>query len=188
MSFSSETQHHYPLSFTNRHNNNPLLKNRRQHQSTQQLQHVCMDLQQVLAEYDTEPEMLKLILRCKIEEDKRHTAEARLKAKELDLMWVQSQLAARCQHNAAAAAASTHNDFSSALSKRTSSISSYEDDEDDHQRRRRDSAAAAMIAMGSTPSPCNYYPTSTTTTVTAYPSPSSDGCNSPMVEREPMER
>lgn len=118
-----------------------------------------MDLQQVLAEYDTEPEMLKLILRCKIEEDKRHTAEARLKAKELDLMWVQSQLAARCQHNAAAAAASTHNDFSSALSKRTSSISSYEDDEDDHQRRRRDSAAAAMIAMGSTPSPCNYYPT-----------------------------
>lgn len=155
MSFSSETQHHYPLSFTNRHNN-PLVENKRHHHQSAQ-QHVCMDLQQVLAEYDTEPEMLKLILRCKIEEDKRHTAEARLKAKELDLMWVQSQLAARCQHNAAAAA-STHNDFS-ILSKRTSTTSSYDEDEDDHQRRRRDSAAAAMIAMGSTPSPCNYYPT-----------------------------
>lgn len=157
MSFSSETQHHYPLSFTNRHNN-PLVENKRHHHQSAQ-QHVCMDLHQVLAEYDTEPEMLKLILRCKIEEDKRHTAEARLKAKELDLMWVQSQLAARCQHNAAAAAASTHNDFSSILSKRTSTTSSYDEDEDDHQRRRRDSAAAAMIAMGSTPSPCNYYPT-----------------------------
>ncbi|KAI7878700.1 hypothetical protein K492DRAFT_170656 [Lichtheimia hyalospora FSU 10163] len=171
---SSETQHHYPLSFTNRHNT--LLENpSRRHQST--YQHICMDLQQVLAEYDTEPEMLKLILRCKIEEDKRHTAEARLKAKELDLMWVQSQLAARCQHNAS----SPSND--SSLSKRAS-ISSYEDD---HQRRRRDSAAAAMIAMGSASSPCNYYSTSTTTAVTAYPSPTSDECNSPM-EREPMER
>lgn len=133
MPFSSETQHHYPLSFTNRHNTLE-----RRHQST--LEHVCMDLQQVLAEYDTEPEMLKLILRCKIEEDKRHTAEARLKAKELDLMWIQSQLAARCQH---------HND-----SSKRASISSFEDD---HQRRRRDSAAAAMIAMGNAPSPC--YPT-----------------------------
>lgn len=139
MSFSSETQHHYPLSFTNRHNT--LENQSRRHQST--LEHVCMDLQQVLAEYDTEPEMLKLILRCKIEEDKRHTAEARLKAKKLDLMWIQSQLAARCQHH------TTHND-----SSKRASISSFEDD---HQRRRRDSAAAAMIAMGNAPSPC--YPT-----------------------------
>ncbi|KAI8369809.1 hypothetical protein EDC96DRAFT_503461 [Choanephora cucurbitarum] len=43
------------------------------------------DLQSVITKYHTNPELLKLILASKVEEDKRRTEEAKLKAKELDL-------------------------------------------------------------------------------------------------------
>ncbi|KAG2236033.1 hypothetical protein BDF21DRAFT_493192 [Thamnidium elegans] len=43
------------------------------------------DLQSVVSKYHANPELLKLILTSKVEEDKRRTEEAKLKAKELDL-------------------------------------------------------------------------------------------------------
>ncbi|CEP07663.1 hypothetical protein [Parasitella parasitica] len=43
------------------------------------------DLQSVVSKYHANPELLKLILASKVEEDKRRTEEAKLKAKELDL-------------------------------------------------------------------------------------------------------
>lgn len=44
-----------------------------------------IDLQSVVTKYQSQPELLKLILASKVEEDKRRTEEAKLKAKELDL-------------------------------------------------------------------------------------------------------
>ncbi|KAL0084559.1 hypothetical protein F4703DRAFT_1737348 [Phycomyces blakesleeanus] len=43
------------------------------------------DLQEVVSKYQSQPELLKLILNGKLEEDKRRTEEAKLRAKELDL-------------------------------------------------------------------------------------------------------
>ncbi|KAI9347861.1 hypothetical protein BD770DRAFT_430026 [Pilaira anomala] len=48
------------------------------------------DLQSVVSKYHANPELLKLILTSKVEEDKRRTEEAKLKAKELDL-YLQNQ-------------------------------------------------------------------------------------------------
>ncbi|KAI8367655.1 uncharacterized protein BYT42DRAFT_587002 [Radiomyces spectabilis] len=43
------------------------------------------NLQDVVAQYRSQPELLKLILASKVEEDKRRAEEAKLRAKELDL-------------------------------------------------------------------------------------------------------
>lgn len=43
------------------------------------------NLQGVISKYQTNPELLKLILASKVEEDRRRTEEAKLKSKELDL-------------------------------------------------------------------------------------------------------
>ncbi|PHZ10040.1 uncharacterized protein RHIMIDRAFT_41928 [Rhizopus microsporus ATCC 52813] len=43
------------------------------------------DLQAVISKYQSDPELLKLILISKVEEDKRRTEEARLRSKEIDL-------------------------------------------------------------------------------------------------------
>ncbi|KAI8637398.1 hypothetical protein BD408DRAFT_424603 [Parasitella parasitica] len=43
------------------------------------------DLQDVIQQYQSQPELLKLILTSKVEEDKRRAEEAKLRAKELDL-------------------------------------------------------------------------------------------------------
>jgi hypothetical protein len=44
------------------------------------------DLQDIIAQFGGQPELLKLILMSKVEEDKRKAEEAKLRAKELDLM------------------------------------------------------------------------------------------------------
>ncbi|KAI8637142.1 hypothetical protein BD408DRAFT_425064 [Parasitella parasitica] len=49
------------------------------------------DLQSVVSKYHANPELLKLILASKVEEDKRRTEEAKLKAKELDLYFKNQQ-------------------------------------------------------------------------------------------------
>ncbi|KAG1442277.1 hypothetical protein G6F56_011135 [Rhizopus delemar] len=49
------------------------------------------DLQDIIYSYQTQPELLKLILSSKLEEDKRRAEEAKLKAKELDLLLIQQQ-------------------------------------------------------------------------------------------------
>jgi len=44
------------------------------------------DLQDIIAQFVNQPELLKLIITSKVEEDKRKAEEAKLRAKELDLM------------------------------------------------------------------------------------------------------
>lgn len=56
------------------------------------------DLQQVLLQYRSQPDLLQLILESKLQEDRRRTEEARLKAKELDLMLLQQQHQLNQQH------------------------------------------------------------------------------------------
>lgn len=80
------TEHQYNSTTTTRtvndsyflpHNNN---KPSPFHESTP-----LYDLQQVIQQYQSQPELLKLILTSKVEEDKRRAEEAKLRAKELDL-------------------------------------------------------------------------------------------------------
>ncbi|KAI8972059.1 hypothetical protein BDF20DRAFT_788414, partial [Mycotypha africana] len=80
------------------------------------------DLQHIIQQYQSQPELLKLILTSKVEEDKRRAEEAKLRAKELDIYLQQIQPP---NHNRMATAA----------------------DAEDHQKRR-ESAAVAMLAMG----------------------------------------
>src|SRR3982074_2775827 len=47
------------------------------------------DLNEVIHSYQSRPDLLKLILRSKVEEDKRRTEEARLRTKEIDLLLLQ---------------------------------------------------------------------------------------------------
>ncbi|KAI7880160.1 hypothetical protein K492DRAFT_207709 [Lichtheimia hyalospora FSU 10163] len=49
------------------------------------------DLRDILMYYRSQPDLLRLILLSKVEEDKRRTEEARLRAKELDIMLLQQQ-------------------------------------------------------------------------------------------------
>jgi hypothetical protein len=44
------------------------------------------DLQEIIVQYQQQPELLKLILSSKVEEDKRRAEEAKLRAKEIDLL------------------------------------------------------------------------------------------------------
>ncbi|KAI8078982.1 uncharacterized protein B0P05DRAFT_541930 [Gilbertella persicaria] len=52
---------------------------------------VACDLQEVIAYYQSQPELLRLILLSKVEEDKRRSEEAKLRAKELDMLLLQQQ-------------------------------------------------------------------------------------------------
>lgn len=52
---------------------------------------LACDLQDVIVYYQSQPELLRLILLSKVEEDKRRTEEAKLRAKELDMLLVQQQ-------------------------------------------------------------------------------------------------
>lgn len=49
------------------------------------------DLQDVIYYYQSQPELLRLILLSKVEEDKRKAEEAKLRAKELDMFLLQQQ-------------------------------------------------------------------------------------------------
>lgn len=49
------------------------------------------DLQDVIFYYQSQPDMLRLILQSKVEEDRRRAEEAKLRAKELDLLMLQQQ-------------------------------------------------------------------------------------------------
>lgn len=52
---------------------------------------VSCDLQEVIIYYQSQPDLLRLILLSKVEEDKRRAEEAKLRAKELDLLLIQQQ-------------------------------------------------------------------------------------------------
>ncbi|KAI8885979.1 hypothetical protein K501DRAFT_244952 [Backusella circina FSU 941] len=49
------------------------------------------DLQEIIYSYQSQPDLLRLILLSKLEEDKRRAEEAKLRAKELDLLLMQQQ-------------------------------------------------------------------------------------------------
>ncbi|KAI9286450.1 hypothetical protein BC943DRAFT_291284 [Umbelopsis sp. AD052] len=49
------------------------------------------DLQEIISQYQQHPELLKLILSSKVEEDKRRAEEAKLRGKEIDLLLQQQQ-------------------------------------------------------------------------------------------------
>ncbi|KAI8139960.1 hypothetical protein BJV82DRAFT_624552 [Fennellomyces sp. T-0311] len=104
------------------------------------------DLQDLVQQYKSQPELLKLILQSKVEEDKRRAEEAKLRIKELDLYLKEKHIP----------------------SKRRISSSSSSDESVDH--RRRNSAAFAMVAMQQqSPSPSSP-PASPSS---SYPSPDS---------------
>lgn len=68
----------------NNNNNNTALKSGEQNL-------VSGDLQDIIYSYQSQPELLRLILLSKLEEDKRRAEEAKLRAKELDLLLIQQQ-------------------------------------------------------------------------------------------------
>lgn len=57
---------------------------------------VTCDLQEVIIYYQSQPELLRLILLSKVEEDKRRAEEAKLRAKELDMVLAQQQQQLSC--------------------------------------------------------------------------------------------
>lgn len=57
---------------------------------------VTCDLQEVIIYYQSQPELLRLILLSKVEEDKRRAEEAKLRAKELDMVLAQQQQQLGC--------------------------------------------------------------------------------------------
>ncbi|KAI8391288.1 uncharacterized protein BYT42DRAFT_556325 [Radiomyces spectabilis] len=124
------------------------------------------DLQDLVEQYKSQPELLKLILISKVEEDKRRAEEAKLRAKELDVYLHQ-------QRRQALSSSDVDSDKEWISSKSRSSLKmkrkrrspcsvrntgglapystrskSYPQDENYIQQQRRHSAAAAMLAMG----------------------------------------
>ncbi|KAI9320397.1 hypothetical protein BX666DRAFT_1851353 [Dichotomocladium elegans] len=102
------------------------------------------DLQDVLSQYQSQPELLKLILSSKVEEDKRRTEEAKLRAKELDL-YLQHGSPARHSTNhhhhrhhhkhMRNNSTSSHISSSSTSSVSSSSSSAHDAERQRHQRR-----------------------------------------------------
>lgn len=71
------------ISMNNNNNNNS--------NSNPAINPVSCDLQDVIIYYQSQPELLRLILLSKVEEDKRRAEEAKLRAKELDMFLLQQQ-------------------------------------------------------------------------------------------------
>ncbi|KAI8089278.1 uncharacterized protein BX664DRAFT_332613 [Halteromyces radiatus] len=129
-----------------------------EHQQQQQQQSVnpnptswtppSFDLQDMLVHYRSQPDLLQLILESKLQEDRRRTEEARLKAKELDLMLLQHQHQFNQQQasftTASLLSSSSASSASSSSSPQTQSSSSSSSDH--HQQlpssfmKRRDSS------------------------------------------------
>ncbi|KAJ8654159.1 hypothetical protein O0I10_010235 [Lichtheimia ornata] len=62
--------------------------------SSEQQQQMPSELQDVIFYYQSQPELLRLILQSKLEEDKRRAEEAKLRSKELDLIMLQQKTTA----------------------------------------------------------------------------------------------
>ncbi|KAG0164061.1 hypothetical protein DFQ28_010819 [Apophysomyces sp. BC1034] len=150
------------------------------------------DLQDVIHQYRSQPELLKLILTSKVEEDKRRAEEAKLRAKELDL-YLQENSRRLSVHSYSDTDGSGKSEGAAPRSKRRTAPyhipQRRKNSLTDHQERRH-SAAAAMLAMGTltvhsqsdqsteltTPSPTS--PISSAAALsslsTSYPSPIAD--------------
>ncbi|KAI8888627.1 hypothetical protein K501DRAFT_240197 [Backusella circina FSU 941] len=71
----------------NINNNNNNVNNILNTPNTPDTNPVSCDLQEVIMYYQSQPDLLRLILMSKVEEDKRRAEEAKLRAKELDLLF-----------------------------------------------------------------------------------------------------
>jgi hypothetical protein len=56
----------------------------------------CFELQDVIAQFGTQPELLKLILTSKVEEDKRRAEEAKLRTRELEIILMEREKQRKC--------------------------------------------------------------------------------------------
>lgn len=75
----------------NTNNNTSINNNNSGNSSNPAINPVSCDLQDVIIYYQSQPELLRLILLSKVEEDKRRAEEAKLRAKELDMFLLQQQ-------------------------------------------------------------------------------------------------
>ncbi|GAN09556.1 hypothetical protein MAM1_0274d09086 [Mucor ambiguus] len=75
----------------NNTNNNTSMNSNNNNGSNPAINPVSCDLQDVIIYYQSQPELLRLILLSKVEEDKRRAEEAKLRAKELDMFLLQQQ-------------------------------------------------------------------------------------------------
>ncbi|KAK4513158.1 uncharacterized protein ATC70_012953 [Mucor velutinosus] len=80
-----------PNTTTMNNTNNNTGMNSNNNSSNPAINPVSCDLQDVIIYYQSQPELLRLILLSKVEEDKRRAEEAKLRAKELDLFLLQQQ-------------------------------------------------------------------------------------------------
>lgn len=103
------------------------------------------DLQSVVSKYHANPELLKLILTSKVEEDKRRTEEAKLKAKELDL-YLQNQQNYQQQQQQQQQQLLLTNEINT--TNRKSLLYQKEPELDDERRRR--SSGSSTNSNGST--------------------------------------
>jgi hypothetical protein len=94
------------------------------------------DLQDVIYYYQSQPELLRLILLSKVEEDKRKAEEAKLRAKELDMFLLQQQPGTPDMYNTATSTSNSTGSF-----KRPSVLDLLMDDSD----TRRDSALGSSF-------------------------------------------
>ncbi|SAL95058.1 hypothetical protein [Absidia glauca] len=153
------------------------------------------ELHQVIQQYQAQPELLKLILTSKVEEDKRRAEEAKLRAKELDYYMKhdspapallptmhQSKMPIPPRNKTDRSAPYPLSSPSSTTTHPPSENHDSSFDDHDHQQRRH-SAATAMLAMGSSfsplspPSPLSDQATNTSdedVDQSAYPSPLTD--------------
>ncbi|KAI9007537.1 hypothetical protein CLU79DRAFT_777973 [Phycomyces nitens] len=131
------------------------------------------DLQQVIQQYKSQPELLKLILTSKVEEDKRRAEEAKLRAKELDL-YLSQTIPSREDQDVVPRQKRRLSSLASEPSSSSSSstcLSPSHQDSVEHHQKRRNSAAAAMLAMGT----LTLHPPSPSFSATqSYPSPVTD--------------
>ncbi|KAI9317217.1 hypothetical protein BX666DRAFT_1943532 [Dichotomocladium elegans] len=133
-----------------------------------------LDLHDLVEQYRSQPDLLKLILASKVEQDKRKAEEAKLRAKELDVYLHHHNCVAHRRHSQGhkRRLSSTTASSSSSSSSSVSSICStqnphpdthttYNDSPTHHDAimdQRRKSAAAAMVALASDDSLSTSYP------------------------------
>lgn len=90
VSMTFPTNTNINTSINNNNNNNNTNMNNSSN-SNPAINPVSCDLQDVIIYYQSQPELLRLILLSKVEEDKRRAEEAKLRAKELDMFLLQQQ-------------------------------------------------------------------------------------------------
>ncbi|KAI8079779.1 uncharacterized protein BX664DRAFT_341435 [Halteromyces radiatus] len=153
------------------------------------------ELQEVIQQYKAHPELLKLILTSKVEEDKRRAEEAKLRAKELDYYLKHDSPPPPTTTSIPETISTSQQKYQRKISiptrqpqqdrgpypsiQQSLSPSSRRESFDQHQQRRN-SAAAAMLAMGSSGS---NYPT-----LLPSLSPTSPSTTDPNLTDEEMEQ